>query len=96
MKRNPNKMPVELYKEGAFGGTYFGGIYSSLNGKWYKKLWKEFDQLKNLAQKIYCSDYCDISVDIYCVKRRSLLRFCENKGQINEIDLYGWFQRYFS
>ena len=27
-------------KEGAFGGTYFRDIYSSVNGKWYKKTWK--------------------------------------------------------
>ena len=28
-----NKTPVEIIKEGAFGGTYFGGIYSGVNGK---------------------------------------------------------------
>ena len=35
-----NKTPVEVIKEGAFGGTYFGDIYSSANGKWCKKSWK--------------------------------------------------------
>ena len=29
-----NKTPVEVVKEGAFGGTYFGDIYSGINGKW--------------------------------------------------------------
>ena len=38
-------------KEGAFGGTYFRDIYSGVNNKWYKKLWKEFDALKNIDQK---------------------------------------------
>ena len=33
-----------MIKEGAFGGTYFRDIYSGINGKWYKKSWKEFDQ----------------------------------------------------
>ena len=28
-------------------------------------------------------------------KCATLLRFCENKGSINEIDLYCWFQWYF-
>ena len=51
MEFNPNKTPVEIIKEGAFGGTYFRDIYSSVNGKWYKKAWKEFDQLKNIDQK---------------------------------------------
>ena len=52
-----NKTPVETIKEGAFGGTYLRDIYSSVNGEWYKKSWKEFDQLKNIDHKFYCSDY---------------------------------------
>ena len=32
-----NKTPVEVIEKGAFGGTYFRDIYSSVNGKWYKK-----------------------------------------------------------
>ena len=31
-----NKTPVEVIKEGAFGGTYFRDIYSGVSGKWYK------------------------------------------------------------
>ena len=41
-----NKTPIEVIKEGTFGGTYFRDIYSSNNGKWYRKSWKEFDELK--------------------------------------------------
>ena len=33
MKFNPNKTPIEIIKEGAFGGTYFRDIYSSVNGQ---------------------------------------------------------------
>ena len=29
----PNKTPIEIIKKGAFGGTYFRDIYSSINGK---------------------------------------------------------------
>ena len=90
-----NKTPVEAIKEGAFGGTYFRDIQSSVNGKWFKKSWKEFDQLKNIDQKHYCSDYYGVSVNKYGVKCGTSLRFRENKGQINEIDPYGWFQWYF-
>ena len=32
-----NKTSVEVIEKGAFGGTYFRDIYSSVNGKWYKK-----------------------------------------------------------
>ena len=46
-----NKTPIEVIKDGAFGGTCFRDIYSCVNGKWYRKSWKEFDQLKNVDQK---------------------------------------------
>ena len=32
-----------MIKEGTFGATYFRDIYSGINDKLYKKLWKEFD-----------------------------------------------------
>ena len=37
MDFNPNKTPIEINKEGAFGGAYFRNNYSSINEKWYKK-----------------------------------------------------------
>ena len=47
-----NKMPIEVIKEGAFGGTYFRDIYSSATGKLYKKSWKEFHQLKDIMMLV--------------------------------------------
>ena len=90
-----NKTPIEVVKEGAFGGTSFRDIYSGVTGKWYKKSWREFDQLENINPKFYCSDYYGVSVNKYDVKYETLLGFWENKGWINEIDPYGWFQWYF-
>ena len=90
-----NKMPMEVIKEGAFGGAYLGDIYSSVNGKWYQKSWEEFDQLKGIDQKYYCSSYYDVSVNKYDVKCGTSLGFQESKGCINELDPYGWFQWYF-
>ena len=90
-----NKTPVEIIREGAFGGTYFRDIYSGINEKWYKNSWKEFVQLKNIDAKFYASDYYDINVNKYGAKCGTSLRFWENKGWINEIDPYGWFQLYF-
>ena len=43
-----NKTPVEIIKEGAFGGTYFRHIYSGVNDKFYKDGWEEFKELKNI------------------------------------------------
>ena len=42
MDFSPNKIPIE----GAFGCTYFRDIYSNINEKWYKNIWKEFIHLK--------------------------------------------------
>ena len=52
MKFGANKTPVEVIKECAFDGTSFRDIYSGINGKWYGKSWKEFDQLKILIKSI--------------------------------------------
>ena len=58
-----NKTPVEIIKESAFGGTYFRDIYCNVSRKWYKKSWKEFNQLRNIDHKYYCSDHYDVSVN---------------------------------
>ena len=70
-----NKKPVEIIKEGAFGGTYFRDIYSGVNNKWHKNSWKESDVLGNIDQKYYCSDYYDVSVNKYGVSRGTSLSF---------------------
>ena len=63
-----NKILMEVIKESAFGGTYFRDIYSEVNVKWYRKLWKEFDNLKNIDLKYYYSNYYDDIVNKCCVK----------------------------
>ena len=95
MDFNPNETPIEVIREGVFGSTYFRDIYSGVNGKWYKNLWKKFDQLKNIDTKFYASDYYDRKLNKYKVKTETSLRFWENKGWINKMDPYGWFQWYF-
>ena len=52
MDFSPNKTPIKIIQEGAFGGTYFRVIYSGINEKWYRKSWKEFDQLKSIIVQI--------------------------------------------
>ena len=60
-----------------------------------RKSWKEFDQLKDIDKKYYCSKYYDVSVSKYGVKCGTSRRFWENKSWINEIYPHGWFQWYF-
>ena len=81
------KRLMKIIKEGAFRGTYLRDICSVFNGKWYRKSWKELDQLKNIDQKYYCSDYYDVSVNKYGIKCKTSLRVWENKGRINEIEV---------
>ena len=87
MDFSPNKTPIEVIREDAFGGTYFRDIYSGISEK--------FDQLKNIDAKFYASDYYDKNLNKYKVKTGTSLRFWEGKGWINKIDPYGWFQWYF-
>ena len=94
MNFSPNKTPIEIIKERAFDGTYLRNIYSSINKKWYENSWKEFVQLKNIDAKFCASDYY-INVNKCGVKCGTSLTFWENKGWINNIDPYGWFQWYF-
>ena len=68
MNFSTNKTPIEIIKEGALGGTYFGDIYSGINKKWYKNSLKEFVHLKNIDAKFYASNYYDVNVNKYSVK----------------------------
>ena len=68
MNFGTNKTPVQIIKDGAFREIYFRDIYSSVNEKWYKNSWREFDELKDIDQTHYCSDYYDVSVNKYGVK----------------------------
>ena len=65
MNFSSNKTPIEVIREGTFGGTYFRDIYSGINEKRYKNSWKEFDQLKNIDAKFDASDYCEVNVNKY-------------------------------
>ena len=46
-----NKIPIEVIKEGSFGGTYFRNFYSRVNDKFYENTWKEFKELKKELTK---------------------------------------------
>ena len=84
MNSSPNKTPIEMIKEGAFGGNYFRGIYSGINEKWYKKSWKEFVYLKNIDAKFYASDYHDVNKNKYGAKCKKSLRFWEKRAGLTK------------
>ena len=55
MDFDANKTRTEVIKEGALEQLILETFILVLNGKWYK-LWKEFDELKNIDQNYYCSN----------------------------------------
>ena len=52
MDFSTNKTPIEIIIESSFGGTYFRGIYSTDNDKFYKNSWKEFKELESIDKDI--------------------------------------------
>jgi hypothetical protein len=95
----PNKSPKQVFKLGAFGGTYFRPIYSSVTDKKYtpseamrglpKPLFQGLDMKTMVTSSIY-----DKKVNKYKVKCGSTLEAWESSGWIIPQDPYGWFQWY--
>ena len=86
-----SKTPAEMIKEGAFGDTNFRDIYSGVNNKWYRKSWKEFNELIRMivTQIIMTLILINIKLNV------EHLRFWENKRWITFIDPYVSFQWFF-
>ena len=101
LKFRPNLTPAQVLRRGAFGGTYFRDIESSVTGKKYTKAYKEFPKswfaglnIKKQITQPWSDKNYDTSVNKYGVKVGSTLEFWETKGWITEHDPYGWFQWY--
>ena len=47
-----NETPIEVIKEGAFGGTSIRDIYSGVNEKWYKKVMERIWSVETSWSKI--------------------------------------------
>jgi hypothetical protein len=93
----PNKTPKQVFKMGAFGGTYFRSIHSSVTDKDYtpkqamKGLPKYWFKGLDIDTMVASSTY-DKKVNKYKVKCGSSLEAWESSGWIDEQDPYGWFQ----
>ena len=95
----PNKSPKQVFKLGAFGGTYYRPIYSSITTKNYtpqeamEDLPKTWFQGLDINKQVASPKY-DKKVNKYKVKCGSTLEAWEDSGWIVEQDPYGWFQWY--
>jgi hypothetical protein len=90
----PNLTPKQIFERGAFGGTYWRPIYSSITGKNYKNKHREFPFLKGVDRDMLTSEECDLSKNMYGVHSGTSLEYWEDKGWIDEQDPYGWVQWY--
>lgn len=92
----PDYTPREIILQGAFGGTYYRPIHSSVTGKNYKDQQKEFRFFDDIDTKLLTMPYdqYDPNKNKYKVKVGTTLEFWESKGWIDKQDPYGWFQWY--
>ncbi len=92
----PNLTPRQIFQSGAFGGTYFRKIYSSVNNKYYENVHKNYTSLKDIPDNILTIpfDKYNKSLNKYKVKVGSTLEFWEDKNWIRPSHPYGWIQWY--
>ncbi|PSK60643.1 RNA polymerase II elongation factor ell1 [Elsinoe australis] len=94
----PNKSPLEMLTEGAFGGSYYRPLYSRTLGTTISDDWKrlpeEWLSQLNVEQQLTNSVY-DPEVNKFGVKCGQSIEEWEANGWINaEWDVRGWFQWY--
>ena len=92
----PNMTPREIFKAGAFGGTYWRPIYSKVNQQKYTNRHKNYPATwwKGIPEKHLSSSECDIKINKYGVRVGSSLQFWEDKGWIKSTHPYGWVEWY--
>jgi hypothetical protein len=93
----PNLTPKQIFKAGAFGGTYFRPIYSSVTKQKYKNIHKKYSSLtKDLPEEILTKPFekYDKSINKYKVKVGTTLEYWEEKEWIHENHPYGWVHWY--
>ena len=90
----PNLTPSEIFQLGSFGGTYWRPIHSSVTGKDYKNVHKQYP-----ASWWRCIpedhltrpwDQYDPSINKYGVQVGQTLEEWENKDWITRYNPYGW------
>lgn len=92
----PSLTPREIFQVGAFGGTYWRPIYSTVTRKRYvNQHKKEKDDkgkpcFKNIDEELLCQKKYDKSINKYNVKCGSSLEAWEDSGWIHKQDPYGW------
>lgn len=92
----PNLTPAEVLEAGAWQGTYFRPIYSTVTGKNYANIHHKYAFLKHIPEDKLSRplSQADVSINKYHKKVGSTLEFWEEKGWIHAQNPYGWFHWY--
>ena len=92
----PNLTPRQIFESGAFGGTYFRPIYSSVTKTKYENVHKNYKSLENIPDEILTVPFEKYDTDLnkYLVKVGSTLELWEEKNWIHSSHPYGWIQWY--
>lgn len=94
----PNLSPREIFKRGAFGGTYFRPIYSTITDREYKNVHKKYPKSWwiGIPDDHLTRDWKDYdkTINKYKVKVGTTLEFWEDKGWITKYNVYGWTDWY--
>jgi hypothetical protein len=91
---SPDLIPAAILLLGAFGGTYFRPIYSSINKQNYECVYKKYKQIKNMDLKYFNNSEYDVKLNCFQTVCGTSLEYWESKKWIKSIDPYGWFQWY--
>lgn len=92
----PNLTPRQIFDRGAFGGTYFRPIYSSVNQKNYENEHTKYKFLRTIPENKLTKpfDEYDENLNKYKVRVGMTLEEWEEKSWIHPDHPYGWIQWY--
>ena len=94
----PNLTPIEIFKMGSFGGTYWRPIHSEVTGKKYKDIHKKYPDnwWKGIPLEHLTSGWenYDKTINKYKVQVGLTLEEWEDYSWITEYNPYGWMHWY--
>ena len=93
-KFRPNLTPSEIFSRGAFGGSYWRPIYSSVTCQNYHNAHLEFEFSKEISPSLLNCAIFDVKKNKYKKHSGTSLEAWESKSWIKAQDPYGWVQWY--
>lgn len=91
----PNITPLQMFKAGIMGGSYFRRITSPVTKKVYRNRSNRYSFLRKISPHLYKQEHYDVTINRYKVSVGTSYEFWMSKGWIKEdTDPYGWIEWY--